>query len=72
MKFEMSQERHEAHTPNVFDKRFTGGPLGLGDPEDRTLRHVEETVYIVQIVKDRAHREKCKDFVESLYLFQTS
>lgn len=31
---------------NVFSKKFTGGPLGLGDPEDRTLRHVEETVTI--------------------------
>lgn len=61
----MSDAQHKTHSPNVFDKRFTGGPLGLGDPEDRTLRHVEETVYIVQIVKDRAHREKCKEFVES-------
>lgn len=29
---------------NVFSKKFTGGPLGLGDPNDRTLRHVEESV----------------------------
>ncbi len=48
---------------NVFSKKYTGGPKGLGDPEDRSLRHVEEHVYITQIIKDRAHHEKCKDFV---------
>lgn len=50
---------------NVFSKKFTGGPLGLGDPDDRTLRHVEDHVFITQLVKDRAHHEKCNDLISS-------
>lgn len=55
---------------NVFSKKFTGGPLGLGDPEDRTLRHVEEHIFVTQLVKDRAHHEKCFDFIKSTFCFE--
>ena len=49
---------------NVFSKKFTGGPLNLGDPEDRTMRQVEE-IFVRKLVQDIAHHEKCHDFVQS-------
>ena len=51
---------------NVFSKGFTGGPHNLGDPNDKSLRHVEEYIFINNMIRDRAHHEKCKDFVKSL------
>lgn len=56
---------NESDHVNAFGAAYTGGPLGLGDPEDRSLRHVEEHVYITQLVKDRAHHEKCHDLIKS-------
>ncbi len=29
---------------NVFGKKFMGGPHGLGDPDDLTLRQLEDQV----------------------------
>jgi hypothetical protein len=37
-------DNYEKEFVNVFGKKFMGGPLGLGDPEDRTLRRLEEQV----------------------------
>ena len=37
-------DEYEKEFVNVFGKKFMGGPLGLGDPEDRTLRRLEEQV----------------------------
>lgn len=51
---------------NAFGKGYTGGPLGHGDPDDRSLRHVEEHVFITQIIKDRAHHEKCHHLIKSI------
>lgn len=59
---------HDKEHVNVFSKKFTGGPLGLGDPDDRTMRHVEEHVFITQLVKDRAHHEKCHELIKSTLL----
>jgi hypothetical protein len=50
---------------NVWSDKFAGGPLGLGDPNDTTLRHVEEFVFVSNIVQERAHREKCQDLINS-------
>lgn len=35
-----------------------------GDPEDKSLRKVELEVCIPGIVRERAHREKCHDFID--------
>lgn len=61
----MSKKTDKDDHVNVFSKGFTGGPLGLGDPNDKSLRHVEEHVFITQIIKDRAHHEKCHDLIKS-------
>ena len=61
---------HDKEFVNVFSKDFTGGPHNLGDPNDKKLRHVEEYIFIKNMIRDRAHHEKCKDFVKSwIYLF---
>ncbi len=49
---------------NVWSPKFAGGPKNLGDPDDNTLRHVEEFVYVNNIVQERAHREKCADLIK--------
>ncbi len=48
---------------SAFGEQFTGGPHGLGDPNDRTLRRLEDQVIITQLVKDRAHHVACKDLI---------
>ena len=34
---------------NVFGKKFMGGPHGLGDPDDFTLRQLEDQVCTTRI-----------------------
>ena len=58
---------NESDYVNVFSKKFTGGPLNLGDPEDKSLRHVEE-IFIKKLVQDRAHHEMCHNFVQGIYI----
>lgn len=41
-----------------------GGPHGLGDPNDRTLRKVEIEVMIPKVMRDRAKVVKCIDEVK--------
>ncbi|XP_044760017.1 COX assembly mitochondrial protein homolog [Coccinella septempunctata] len=41
-----------------------GGPLGLGDPNDRFLRKVEVEVLIPQKMRDKAKAEKCSEEVK--------
>uniref|UniRef100_A0A336MRM7 COX assembly mitochondrial protein n=1 Tax=Culicoides sonorensis TaxID=179676 RepID=A0A336MRM7_CULSO len=40
-----------------------GGPHGLGDPDDRTLRKVEIDVMIPKILRERTKTLKCPDQV---------
>ncbi len=56
----MSQKKEES----AFSEKFTGGPHGLGDPEDRTMRRLEDQVFINKLVKDHAHHTVCKDFIK--------
>ncbi|XP_045137700.1 COX assembly mitochondrial protein homolog isoform X2 [Portunus trituberculatus] len=44
--------------------RNAGGPHGLGDPEDRSLRKVEREVCIPKKMRDIARQEKCTAEVE--------
>ncbi|XP_067007287.2 COX assembly mitochondrial protein homolog isoform X1 [Anabrus simplex] len=55
-----TQEEHA-----VLPKKFGGGPHGLGDPEDRTLRKVEIEVLIPKKMRDKAKAEKCVDEVKA-------
>lgn len=48
--------------------RYQGGPHNVGDPNDFTLRHVEEHVFITQLVKNRANHEKCQPVIKSIIL----
>ena len=54
---------------SAFSKNFTGGPHGLGDPEDRTMRLLEDQVFINKLVKDHAHHTVCKDLIYSNYFW---
>ncbi|XP_042874554.1 COX assembly mitochondrial protein homolog [Penaeus japonicus] len=47
---------------NVF--RNKGGPHGLGDPDDKTLRRVEIEVTIPKKMREIARQEKCTKEVE--------
>ncbi|XP_043577683.1 COX assembly mitochondrial protein homolog [Bombus pyrosoma] len=39
--------------------KYGGGPLNLGDPDDKHLRKVEKDVLIPQRMRDKAKTEKC-------------
>ncbi|XP_043495972.1 COX assembly mitochondrial protein homolog [Polistes fuscatus] len=43
----------------VLPPKYSLGPHGLGDPNDKSLRKVEVNVLIPQIIRDRAKEEKC-------------
>lgn len=55
----------QPHDPTVLPDRMGGGPHGLGDPEDRSLRRVEVDVLIPKLMRDRAREEKCAELVEA-------
>ncbi|XP_032683841.1 COX assembly mitochondrial protein homolog [Odontomachus brunneus] len=51
----------EEEVYNVSKSR--GGPKGLGDPDDRSLRKVEKDVLIPKLMRERTKAEKCVDEV---------
>ncbi|XP_041982578.1 COX assembly mitochondrial protein homolog [Aricia agestis] len=48
---------------SVLPKKFSEGPHGLGDPNDKSLRKVEEEVLIPKLIRDKAKTEKCVEEV---------
>ncbi|GFQ90224.1 COX assembly mitochondrial protein [Trichonephila clavata] len=38
---------------------FSGGPKGLGDPDDRTLRKVEKDILVPMKIRDKTKKDKC-------------
>lgn len=54
--FAANEGTQQAELKNV---KYGGGPHGLGDPNDRTLRKVEKDVLVMKKVRDRTRDEKC-------------
>ncbi|XP_011633850.1 COX assembly mitochondrial protein homolog [Pogonomyrmex barbatus] len=44
---------------SVLSPKFGGGPKGLGDPNDKSLRKVEKDVLIPKLMRERTKSEKC-------------
>ncbi|XP_014479387.1 PREDICTED: COX assembly mitochondrial protein homolog [Dinoponera quadriceps] len=55
----MKEEEDKFHP-----SKLSGGPKGLGDPNDRSLRKVEKDILIPKIIRDRTKAEKCVDEVK--------
>lgn len=53
-----SQPDHSNQEKTVLPSKFVGGPHGVGDPNDRSLRNVEKTIVIPKIMKEKA-KERC-------------
>ncbi|XP_018576540.1 COX assembly mitochondrial protein homolog [Anoplophora glabripennis] len=49
---------------NPLRSKYCGGPHGLGDPDDLSLRIVEKDVLIAKKMRDIARTEKCVKEVE--------
>ncbi|KAK7091173.1 COX assembly mitochondrial protein homolog [Littorina saxatilis] len=49
----------DEQNPHVLAKGMGGGPLGLGDPDDKSLRRVEKEVMITLKMKAKAKTEFC-------------
>jgi hypothetical protein len=62
----MSEKKKEFN-PYSLGRGYTGGPHGVGDPDDMSMRKVESSVLVTQIIKDRAHLLKCPDQVKSKF-----
>ncbi|XP_064597357.1 COX assembly mitochondrial protein homolog [Liolophura sinensis] len=43
----------------VLPSNLGGGPHGLGDPDDKSLRKVEREILIPQKMKEKARKYKC-------------
>ncbi|KAK7873930.1 hypothetical protein R5R35_012944 [Gryllus longicercus] len=55
---EMSMEQNETEK-GVLPKKLGGGPFGLGDPDDRSLRKVEVEVLIPKKMREKARVDNC-------------
>ncbi|KAB7498056.1 COX assembly mitochondrial-like protein [Armadillidium nasatum] len=55
----MSTLENDISQKDRLYSKLKGGPHGLGDPEDKTLRKVEIDVMIPKKMKSIAHEEKC-------------
>jgi len=55
----MSESKDENKT--MLPKRLGGGPHGIGDPDDQTLRKAEKEILIPQKMKAKAKVERCAD-----------
>ncbi|XP_015126920.1 COX assembly mitochondrial protein homolog [Diachasma alloeum] len=58
-------EKQGKSVRGVLSPKFTAGPHGLGDPDDRSLRKLEKQVLIPQKVRDKARTEKCTEEVKA-------
>ncbi|XP_059165256.1 COX assembly mitochondrial protein homolog [Physella acuta] len=59
LKTEMKEVFH------VLPDTYSGGPHGLGDPDDKTLRKAEKEIMIPQKMKLKAKKERCADEVRN-------
>ncbi|KAL1494435.1 hypothetical protein ABEB36_010034 [Hypothenemus hampei] len=55
----------ESESRKTISKKIGGGPHGLGDPDDKSLRRVEIDVMIPKKMRDLARSEKCFKEVEA-------
>jgi len=49
---------------SVLPENYSSGPLGLGDPNDKSLRKVENEIMIPKMMRQMAKSEKCTQFVK--------
>jgi len=61
----MAEKTEKKPVYTVLPKKLGGGPCGLGDPDDKSLRKVEKDVIIMQKVRTKARTEKCIDEVKA-------
>ncbi|XP_076349921.1 COX assembly mitochondrial protein homolog [Tachypleus tridentatus] len=59
------REEIKHYREGVLPPQFSGGPMGLGDPNDRSLRHVEQEILIPQKMREKAKRENCVEVVKA-------
>ncbi|XP_048727083.1 uncharacterized protein DDB_G0275933-like [Ostrea edulis] len=64
---ENQTEENVRRIKTVLPHHMAGGPKGLGDPDDRTLRKVEEDTMVGNVMRERG-RNRCEkellDFME--------
>ncbi|XP_020291579.1 COX assembly mitochondrial protein homolog [Pseudomyrmex gracilis] len=51
----------------ILSPKLGGGPMGFGDPDDRTLRKVEKDVMIPKLIRERTKEEKCVDEIKEFH-----
>lgn len=55
----MPQQETQTPTKTVLSPKLGGGPHGIGDPDDKSLRKVEVDVLVAKKMRDIAREEKC-------------
>ncbi|XP_012283002.1 COX assembly mitochondrial protein homolog [Orussus abietinus] len=56
----MVENAESQKTYGVLPNRYGGGPHGLGDPDDKSLRKLERDVIITEKMRVKSKKEKCK------------
>ncbi|EGI62732.1 COXM1 protein, partial [Acromyrmex insinuator] len=52
---------------SVLSPKFSKGPKGLGDPNDKSLRKVEKDVLVPKLIRERTKSEKCVNEVKEFH-----
>ncbi|KAM0727526.1 COX assembly mitochondrial protein-like protein [Formica fusca] len=52
---------------SVISPKLAGGPKGLGDPDDKSLRKVETDILIPKLMRERTKTEKCVSEVKEFH-----
>ncbi|CAL1545934.1 unnamed protein product [Lymnaea stagnalis] len=60
----LEKENESKDKDYVLAKSLGGGPLGIGDPNDRSLRKAESEIMIPQKMKLKAKTERCAEEVK--------
>lgn len=52
---------------SMISPKLGGGPKGLGDPDDKSMRKVEKDILVPKLIRERTKAEKCVDEVKEFH-----
>lgn len=58
---------YRVHSGIPNSEKYSGGPHGLGDPDDQFLRRVESTILIPNMIKKKANATWCQVVNEQFF-----
>uniref|UniRef100_T1JIQ4 COX assembly mitochondrial protein n=1 Tax=Strigamia maritima TaxID=126957 RepID=T1JIQ4_STRMM len=60
-----TDSKSEHNAKGVLPDKYSAGPHGVGDPDDKTLRKVEIEILIPKKMREKSRAEKCPELVKA-------